>query len=75
MEEVGEKVGRMLSEKASRDKNPKETGEETTIEGLTKKYPWWMPTAHVRRAITPSNKTETQPPCSRARIRECEDST
>ncbi len=58
MEEVGEKVGRMLSEEVLRDKNAKETGEETIIEGLTKKYPWWMLTAPVRRATTPSDKTE-----------------
>jgi hypothetical protein len=33
-------------------------GEETTIEGLTKKYPWWMPTAHIERMTAPPNKTE-----------------
>ncbi len=37
-EEVGAKVGRMLNIEASRDKNAKEMEEETTIEGLTKKY-------------------------------------
>jgi hypothetical protein len=40
MEEVGEKVRRMLSEEALRDKNVKETGEETMMEGLKKKHPW-----------------------------------
>jgi hypothetical protein len=40
MEEVGEKVGRKLSEVASRNKNMRETREETTIKGLKKKYPW-----------------------------------
>jgi hypothetical protein len=58
MEEVGEKVGKMLSEEASIDKNMKETGEETTIEGLTKKYPGWKPTAHrgVESVDAPSEK-------------------
>jgi hypothetical protein len=48
----------MLSEEASRDKNSKEMGEETTTEGLTKQYPLWLPTAHVGRAATPSDKAE-----------------
>ncbi len=58
MEEVGEKVGRVLSEEASRNKNAKETGEETTIEGLQKKYPWWMSTSHMEGTTAPSEKTE-----------------
>jgi hypothetical protein len=34
MEEVGEKVGRILSKEASRDKiTRRETGEETTMKG------------------------------------------
>jgi hypothetical protein len=60
MEEAGEKVGRMLNEEESRGKNVKEEEEETTIEGLTKKFPWWMPTAHMERVFAPPppNKTE-----------------
>jgi hypothetical protein len=33
MEEVGEKVGRILSEETSRDKIMRETREETTMRG------------------------------------------
>ncbi len=46
-EEVGEKVGRMLNKETSRGQNSRETEEETTIEGLKKKYPWSMPSHHA----------------------------
>jgi hypothetical protein len=52
-EEVGAKVGRMLNKEASWDKNAKEMGEETTIEGLTKKYSWWMSTAPHGEGVLP----------------------
>ncbi len=42
MEGVGEKVGRMLNKEASRGQNARETGVESMIEGLKKKYPWRM---------------------------------
>jgi hypothetical protein len=54
---VMEEVGEVLSEETSRDRNMKDTGEETTIERLMKKYPWWMPTSHVERVIVPYEKT------------------
>jgi hypothetical protein len=58
IEKVGEKVGRMLNKKASRGKTAGEVKEETIIEKLTKKYPWWMPTAHVEKVATPSDRME-----------------
>jgi hypothetical protein len=58
IDKVMEKVGEVLSKENSRDINMKDTGEETTIERLMKKYPWWMPTSHVERAIVPYEKTE-----------------
>jgi hypothetical protein len=58
MEEVGEKVGRMPSEVASRDKNMRETREETMIEGLKKKYPWCMLTPHMEGTAASSEKME-----------------
>ncbi len=39
MEEVGKKVGRMLNEEASRGQTAVGAGEESTIEGVKKKYP------------------------------------
>ncbi len=58
IEEVGEKVGRMLKEEASRGKTMGGLEEETTIEGLTKWYHWWMPADHVERVVAPSPKTK-----------------
>jgi hypothetical protein len=61
MEEVGEKVGRMLNEEASRGKVTDRQGgkdDETTIEGLSKRYPWWIPAATAGRSTAPSEKTE-----------------
>jgi hypothetical protein len=58
MEEVGEKVGRMLNEEASRGQNARETREETTIEELKKKYLWWMPSHHAVELAEPPEKTE-----------------
>ncbi len=58
MEEVGEKVGRMLNEEASRGQNARETREETTIKELKKKYPWWMPSHHAVELAEPPEKTE-----------------
>jgi hypothetical protein len=47
MEDMGEKVGMMLSAEASRNRTVEgqdDQGEEvTTIEGLAKKYPWGFP--------------------------------
>ncbi len=51
-------VGRMLNEGASRGQNAKETGEETTIEGLKKEYSWWMPTHHAVKLVKSFEKTE-----------------
>ncbi len=58
IEEEGKKVGGMLNEEALRGKTMGEIREETTIEGLMKKYPWWMPTTYRVRVIAPSDKTE-----------------
>jgi hypothetical protein len=45
MEEVGKKVARMLNAEASHnwiiECNMDQAENEVTIEGLTKKYPWW----------------------------------
>jgi hypothetical protein len=75
IEEVGEKVGRMLNEEASRSKTMGELEEETTIEGLTKWYHWWMPADHVERVVAPPPRQRTQPPCSRGKIQESDDSS
>jgi hypothetical protein len=72
MEEVGEKVGRMLSEEASRDKGVRRTGEETMIEGLKKKYPGWMPAPSRVRWLPHLRRWRTPPHCLRAGLRECE---
>jgi hypothetical protein len=49
MEDIGEKVGRILNAEASWSRTVEgqdNQGEEkTTIEGLSKKYPWWSPSA------------------------------
>ncbi len=49
MEELGEKVGRMLSMETSHSQTFKDRAdqadEKVTIDGLTKKYPWWTPMA------------------------------
>jgi hypothetical protein len=47
VEEVGEKARRKLNKEAFRGKNAREAGEETTIERLQEKYPWWMPSSHA----------------------------
>jgi hypothetical protein len=47
MEDMREKVGRMLSAEASRSwtvEGQDDQGQEgTTIERLSRKYPWWSP--------------------------------
>ncbi len=55
---MGEKIGRMLNKETSRGQNARETEEETTIEGLKKKYPWSMPSHHAVELAEPSEKTE-----------------
>jgi hypothetical protein len=57
MEEVGEKVRRMLNKEAFRGQNARETEEETTIEGLKKKYPWSMPSHHAVELAEPSEES------------------
>jgi hypothetical protein len=57
MEEVGEKVERMLKEEVSRGKTTGGLKEETTIKGLTQKL-LWMPTAHVERVAAPFDKKD-----------------
>jgi hypothetical protein len=48
MEDVGNKLGRMLNAEASRNRTMKgqddQVEEEATIDGLAKKYPWWSHT-------------------------------
>jgi hypothetical protein len=55
---VGKKVGRMLPEEASRGQTAGGAGEESTIDGVKKKYPWWMPSSHEVEMVEPSEKTE-----------------
>jgi hypothetical protein len=76
MEDVGEKVGRMLNEEASRNisvEGQDEQEEETTMEGLSKKYPWWSPVAAIAKTAARLTRCRTQPPCSRGRVRGCDD--
>jgi hypothetical protein len=58
MEEADKEVGRMLNEEASRGQKAREAGEETTIEGQRKKYPWWMPSSHAVELVELSEKME-----------------
>jgi hypothetical protein len=41
MEDVGRKVGRMLDKKAGKDQE-KEMVDEPNLEGLKKRYLWWL---------------------------------
>ncbi len=68
MEEVGRKVGRMLDEEAGRNQE-KEEVEELNLEGLKKKYPWWLLGHQEERSATSPEKTDlmTPSPCSRER--------
>jgi hypothetical protein len=47
MEDVGEKVGRMLNAEASNgwtfEGREDQRKDDDTIAGLMKNYPWWMP--------------------------------
>jgi hypothetical protein len=72
MEEVGEKVGRMLNKEAIRGRNAGETKEESTTEGLKRKYPWWMSSSHALELIKLSEKTADTMLLSRARTPGCE---
>ncbi len=61
MEEVGGKVGRMLNEEVSRSRTVEgqdDQEEETTIEGLSQKYPWWSPVVMTGMSTCPAGKTE-----------------
>ncbi len=46
MEDMGQKVGKMLDEEAGWDRM-KDAMEEPTLDGLKKKYPWWLSTHQV----------------------------
>ncbi len=58
MEEVVENVGRMLNKEASIGQNTREAGEESTIEGLKKKYPCWMKSSPEVELVKSSEKAE-----------------
>jgi hypothetical protein len=62
MQDVGEKVGRMLDAEASRNRmvegQDDQGEEETTVKGVTKKYPWWSPTAAVGRTTDSEDRVE-----------------
>ncbi len=61
MDDVGEKVSRMLKEEASRNRTVEgryEQEEKMTIKGLLKKYLWWTPAATIGKAATLMDKTE-----------------
>jgi hypothetical protein len=55
MEEVGKKVGRMLNAEALSNRTVEgqddQVEEEATINGLAKKYLWWVPKASEGRII------------------------
>ncbi len=57
MEGVGQKVGRMLGEEAGRDQD-KEEVDEPNLEGLRKKYLWWlMGHQEDKSATSPEKRT------------------
>ncbi len=52
---------RMLNKEALRNRNVEgwdEQEEETTIEGLSKKLPWWSPAAMMGKTVGSSDKLE-----------------
>ncbi len=55
MEDVGQKIGKMLDKEAGQDRT-KETVEEPTLDGLKKMYPWSLSTHQVERPATSSEK-------------------
>jgi hypothetical protein len=55
MEDIGKKVGKMLDEEAGRD-HTKEALEEPTLDGLKKKYLWWLSTHQEEGPVTSSEK-------------------
>ncbi len=61
MEQVGEKVGRIKNEEASRGKTVEGRDgqeEEKTTEGPLRKYPWWSPATMIGKTTGPSDKME-----------------
>jgi hypothetical protein len=52
----------MLNAEASRNRTVErqddQGDEETTIKGLTKKYPWWSPSAAAGRTTDPEDRAE-----------------
>jgi hypothetical protein len=78
MEDVGERVRRMLSAEASRNRTAEgchgQTEEEATIDGLVMKYPLWSPLT-VDGRTGKMEKWGPQSPrvCWRARTRSSED--
>jgi hypothetical protein len=55
MEDVGQKVGKVLQKEAGRDRT-KEAMEEPTLDGIKKKYPWWLSSHQEEEPATTSEK-------------------
>jgi hypothetical protein len=72
MEDVGQKVGKMLDEEAGWD-SMKEAMEEPTLDRLKKKYLWWLST-HQEEGPKPCQRRlawMTLSHCSRAETPGC----
>ncbi len=55
IEDVGKKVGNMLDKEAGWDRT-KKAAEEPILDGLQKKYPWWLSAHQVEGPATSSEK-------------------
>jgi hypothetical protein len=71
IEDVGEKVGRMLSAEASRSRALE--GQDEQGEGLSKKYLWWSPSAAMGRTTDPVDRGEESTGVFEGKTRSCED--
>jgi hypothetical protein len=54
---MGRKVGRMLDKEAGRDQEKGEV-EEPNLEGLKKKYPWWLLSHQKEKSATSPEKAD-----------------